>query len=191
MAYVGAAESLVRHGTLRVPWTYWPEADSTSPLSDLPPAFSVAIAVPLAAGAPRVQAARWVMVLGLAVAIGVFAALAADAAGAAAAALLTGLVPAAPAGRRGETHRRGEPPVLPPPPAPLRPSGSGPRPGGGRARRRRARYRCLVARPLPERRPLPRRGSLRVTPTARGFGTGRRVLRRRRSVRAPDGRRGH
>ncbi|PYP71667.1 MAG: hypothetical protein DMD41_11610 [Gemmatimonadetes bacterium] len=97
MSYVGAAESLVRHGTLRVPWTYWPEADSTSPLSDFPPAFSVAIAVPLAAGAPRVQAARWVMVLGLAVAIGVFAALAADAAGAAAAALLTGLVLATPA----------------------------------------------------------------------------------------------
>src|SRR3989454_11227427 len=97
MSYVGAAESVVRPGTLGVAWTYGPEAASASPLSDFPPAFSVAIAVPLAAGAPRVQAARWVMVVGLAVAIGVFAALAADAAGAAAAALLTGLVLATPA----------------------------------------------------------------------------------------------
>src|SRR3989441_7795935 len=114
MSYVGAAESLVRHGTLRVPWTYWPEADSTSSLSDFPPAFSVAIAVPLAAGAPRVQAARWVMVLGLAVAIGVFAALAADAAGAAAAALLTGLVLATPAGVRVPPNVVCEAPFLSP-----------------------------------------------------------------------------
>ncbi|OLC08307.1 MAG: hypothetical protein AUH42_01805 [Gemmatimonadetes bacterium 13_1_40CM_70_11] len=97
MSYVGAAESLVRQGTLRVPWTYWAEADSTAPLSDFPPAFSVAIALPLVAGVPQVQAARWVMVLGFAVAIGVFAALAGDAAGPAAAALLTGLVLATPA----------------------------------------------------------------------------------------------
>ena len=97
MSYVGAAESLVRQGTLRVPWTYWAEADSTSPLSDFPPAFSIAIALPLVAGVPQVQAARWVMVLGFAVAIGVFAALAGDAAGPAAAALLTGLVLATPA----------------------------------------------------------------------------------------------
>src|SRR5712692_241839 len=97
MSYLGAAESLVRHGTLRVPWTYWPEADSTSPLSDFPPAFPLAIAVPLAAGVPQVQAARWVMVLGFAVAVGVLAALIADAAGAAAAGLLTGLVLATPA----------------------------------------------------------------------------------------------
>lgn len=97
MSYLGAAESLVRHGALRVPWTHWPEADSTSPLSDFPPAFPIAIAVPLAAGVPQVQAARWVMLLGFAVAVGVVAALIADAAGVAAAVLMTGLVLATPA----------------------------------------------------------------------------------------------
>jgi hypothetical protein len=97
MSYVGAAESLVRHGTLRVPWTHWSAPDSTSPLSDFPPGFSMAIAVPLAAGVPRVQAARWVMVLGLAVAAGVLAALAADVAGPVAAVLGTALMLATPA----------------------------------------------------------------------------------------------
>jgi len=97
MSYVGAAESLVRHGTLRVPWTYWSEADSSSPLSDFPPGFSVAIAVPLAAGIPPVQAARWVMVLGFAAAVGVLSALVADAGSPAAAVLGVGLVLATPA----------------------------------------------------------------------------------------------
>jgi len=97
MSYVGAAESLVRHGTLRVPWTHWSAPDSTSPLSDFPPGFSLAIAVPLAAGARPVLAARWVMVLGFAVAAGVLAALVADVAGPVAAALGTGLVLATPA----------------------------------------------------------------------------------------------
>ncbi len=97
MSYVGAAESLVRHGTLRVPWTHWSTPDSTSPLSDFPPGFSVAIAVPLAAGVPRVLAARWVMVVSFAVAAGVLAALVADVAGPVAAVLGTGIMLATPA----------------------------------------------------------------------------------------------
>src|SRR2546428_13741594 len=129
MSCVGAAGSLVRHGRLRVRWTYWPEADSTAPLSDFPPAFSVAIALPLVAGVPQVQAARWVMVLGFAVAIGVFAALAGDAAGPAAAALLTGLVLATPAGGGGQTPRLRETPVPPGGAPPPPPSGTGPPPG--------------------------------------------------------------
>jgi hypothetical protein len=58
MSYLGAAESLLRHGTLRIPAGHWSEADSTSPLGHFPPGFPLAIVVPTALGAPIVQAAR-------------------------------------------------------------------------------------------------------------------------------------
>jgi hypothetical protein len=60
MSYLGAAESLVRHGTLRIPAAHWADADSTSPLGHFPPGFSLAIAVPVALGAPPPEAARGV-----------------------------------------------------------------------------------------------------------------------------------
>ena len=60
MSYLGAAESLVRHGTLRIPAASWDDADSTSPLGHFPPGFPLAIAIPGALGAPPVQAARGV-----------------------------------------------------------------------------------------------------------------------------------
>jgi len=62
MSYVGAAEWLVRHGSLDVPTAYWWEADSTSALGSFPPGFSLAIAVPVGLGAAPVQAARLVIV---------------------------------------------------------------------------------------------------------------------------------
>ena len=58
MSYLGAAESLLRDGTLRIPAGHWSDADSTSPLGHFPPGFPLAIAVPTALGAPAVQAAR-------------------------------------------------------------------------------------------------------------------------------------
>ncbi len=58
MSYLGAAESLVRHGTLRVPFADWSSPDSTSPLAHFPPGFPLAIAGPAALGAPPLQAAR-------------------------------------------------------------------------------------------------------------------------------------
>jgi hypothetical protein len=96
MSYLGAAESLVRHGTLRVPWAHWSDPDSTGPLQDFPPGFSIAIALPRAAGLPPAQSARLVMVLGLAVAVGAIGAVALAAAGPAAAILAAALVLATP-----------------------------------------------------------------------------------------------
>lgn len=61
LSYVGAAESLVRHGTLRVPTAFWWEPDSTSALGQFPPGFPLAIALPLALGARPVAAARIVI----------------------------------------------------------------------------------------------------------------------------------
>jgi hypothetical protein len=60
MSYLGAAESLLRHGALRIPAGHWSDADSTAPLDHFPPGFPLAIAVPAAFGAPSVQAARGV-----------------------------------------------------------------------------------------------------------------------------------
>jgi len=58
MSYLGAAESLVRHGTLRIPAAHWPSDDSTEALGHFPPGFPILIAVPVALGAPPPQAAR-------------------------------------------------------------------------------------------------------------------------------------
>ena len=60
MSYLGAAESLVRHGTLRIPAAHWMDADSTEALGHFPPGFPLAIALPVALGAPPAQAARGV-----------------------------------------------------------------------------------------------------------------------------------
>ena len=68
MAYMGAATSLVRHGSMRVPTAEWERADSTSSLSLWPPGFPAAIAVPMFFGASPVQSARWINVAAAAVA---------------------------------------------------------------------------------------------------------------------------
>jgi 4-amino-4-deoxy-L-arabinose transferase-like glycosyltransferase len=67
MAYVGAATSLVRQGTLRVPTGEWSRSDSTSALSFWPPGYPAAIAVPVSAGMTAIQGARVVNVIAAAV----------------------------------------------------------------------------------------------------------------------------
>lgn len=71
MSYLAAAQSLVHHGTLREPFAAWSAADSTSPLADYPAGFSLAIAAPVALGAPVVQGARWVEALCVGATVGV------------------------------------------------------------------------------------------------------------------------
>ena len=58
MSYIGAAESLARRGTLRIPAAHWADSDSTKALGHFPPGFPIVIALPVALGAPPVQAAR-------------------------------------------------------------------------------------------------------------------------------------
>jgi len=58
MSYLGAAESLVHHGSLRIPSAHWLSDDSTEALGHFPPGYPLIIAVPVALGAPAVQAAR-------------------------------------------------------------------------------------------------------------------------------------
>ncbi len=63
MSYLGAAGSLARQGTLRIPMADWHGADSTTHLGHFPPGLSLAVAVPAALGAPLEQAARGVEAL--------------------------------------------------------------------------------------------------------------------------------
>ncbi len=60
-AYMGSAESLVHHGTLRMPFAAYVSADSTAPLDHWPPGFPFAIAVPLATGLSPITSARLVV----------------------------------------------------------------------------------------------------------------------------------
>ncbi|MGA2382289.1 MAG: hypothetical protein ABSG61_02535 [Gemmatimonadales bacterium] len=60
MSYLGAAESLVRHGSLRVPMASWSDADSTSALHHFPPGYPIVLAIPIVLGADPQQAARGV-----------------------------------------------------------------------------------------------------------------------------------
>jgi len=75
MSYFGAAQSLVHEGTLRVPWAWWDDADSTAPLVDYPPGYPVTLAGPIALGATPVHAARWIQAVAAGVAFGTFVAL--------------------------------------------------------------------------------------------------------------------
>ena len=61
LAYVGGAESLAHHGTLRVPYAPWSSADSTAPLAHWPPGMPAAIAIPILVGAAPLTAARIVL----------------------------------------------------------------------------------------------------------------------------------
>jgi hypothetical protein len=56
--YLGAAESLVHHDGLRVPFATYDSADSTSVLAQWPPGFPVVLSVPLWAGAGPMAAIR-------------------------------------------------------------------------------------------------------------------------------------
>ena len=96
MSYVGAADWLVRHGSLDVPTAYWWEADSTSALGSFPPGFSVAIAAPVALGVAPVQAARLVIVVAAMVTAWALASAALSASGAVGAALAAALALLAP-----------------------------------------------------------------------------------------------
>ena len=56
--YLGAAESLARGGGPRVPYAGYASADSTSPLGQWPPGFSLVLSAPLRAGASPETAVR-------------------------------------------------------------------------------------------------------------------------------------
>jgi hypothetical protein len=58
MSYLGAAESLVQHGTLRIPAAPWSSDSTTAPLAHFPPGYSTVLAVPMALGADARIAAR-------------------------------------------------------------------------------------------------------------------------------------
>jgi hypothetical protein len=68
--YLGAAESFAEHGTLRVPFANYDSVDSTSVLSQWPPAFSIVLSVPLRAGTDPLTAIRLVQALAGACTIG-------------------------------------------------------------------------------------------------------------------------
>ena len=91
MSYVGAAEALARHHTLRIPAGPWSDPDSTAALGHFPPGFPLAIAAPVMLGAPPVQAARGVEAVSAFATVALAAWLVATAAGAGAG-LLAGAV---------------------------------------------------------------------------------------------------
>jgi hypothetical protein len=91
VAYVSAAESLVRTGELRTPFSRWVDADSTAALAQWPPGTSLLIALPHALGMPAIDSARLLLAL---CAFGTVLALAlvtAEVAGAAAAVLVAAM----------------------------------------------------------------------------------------------------
>ncbi|HWZ60456.1 MAG TPA: hypothetical protein VNW46_15860 [Gemmatimonadaceae bacterium] len=63
MSYLGAAVSLVQHGSYRVPVTPWTAVDTSGMLAHFPPGFPTAIAAPIAVGLSPIQAARLIVAL--------------------------------------------------------------------------------------------------------------------------------
>lgn len=63
VTYMSAADALVHTGELRVPFSRWFEADSTSALSRWPPGLPVLIAIPHFVGIPILTGARGVLML--------------------------------------------------------------------------------------------------------------------------------
>lgn len=80
LSYLGAAESMVAHGTYRIPVAPWYSDSLTQPLAHFPPGFATTIAAPMTLGVDARLAARLVEALS---------------AGAAAALLMLALWPAA------------------------------------------------------------------------------------------------
>ena len=70
MPYLGAAESFVSHGTLRIPSADWDHPGGTTALGHFPPGFPLAIAAPAALGVSPVQAARVVEAVAAALTVG-------------------------------------------------------------------------------------------------------------------------
>ncbi len=97
MSYLGAAASLVRDGTYRIPTSSWTAADSTAPLAHFPPGFSTAVAVPVAMGFSPVQAGRTVVIACAAIGAAMMFAIVASSAGLMAAAVAVLVVFATPA----------------------------------------------------------------------------------------------
>jgi hypothetical protein len=62
-SYLGAAISLARSGSYRVPTSSWAVADTSEPLTHFPPGFSTLIAAPIALGVSPLQAGRMVVVV--------------------------------------------------------------------------------------------------------------------------------
>jgi hypothetical protein len=92
-SYLGAAVSLVRHGSYRVPVTPWTAVDTTGLLAHFPPGFPTAIAGPIAVGFSPIQGARLVIALA-AFATAVLLALLVDGPAALMAVVLAGVTPA-------------------------------------------------------------------------------------------------
>lgn len=63
MSYLGAAESLVHHGTLRIPVAPWSSDSTTAPLTHFPPGYSAVLALPIGLGAEARLAARIVQAI--------------------------------------------------------------------------------------------------------------------------------
>ena len=63
MSYLGAAQSLVHNGTLRIPAAPWWSDSTTAPLAHFPPGYSTVLAVPIGLGADARLAARIVQAL--------------------------------------------------------------------------------------------------------------------------------
>jgi len=62
-SYIGAAASLARSGSYRVPTSSWTVADTTEPLTHFPPGFPTVIAAPIVLGVSPAQAGRLIVVL--------------------------------------------------------------------------------------------------------------------------------
>jgi hypothetical protein len=96
-SYLGSAEALARHGSLRIPFADWSDADSTSKLAHFAPGFPLAVAASAALGAPPAQGARFIEAVSALLSVGTLVALVGTEAGLAAGALAGGLFIAAPA----------------------------------------------------------------------------------------------
>jgi hypothetical protein len=96
-SYLCASEFLARGQAPRVPFAEWNDADSTTPLQHFPPGFPAVVALPVAAGVPSVQAARWVEVFAFAATALLVALVAGSVAGPFAAALAGVMVTLTPA----------------------------------------------------------------------------------------------
>jgi hypothetical protein len=62
-SYLGAAQSLARIGTYRVPTTGWSAIDSTEPMTHFPPGMSTLIAAPVALGLTPIAAGRLINIV--------------------------------------------------------------------------------------------------------------------------------
>jgi dolichyl-phosphate-mannose-protein mannosyltransferase len=112
VTYMSAADALVHTGELRVPFSRWFEADSTSALSRWPPGLPVLIAIPHFVGIPILAGARGVLMLSALLTVFGLVLLADRVAGKAAAVIAALLLIASPDLARLHTSVWSEPPFL-------------------------------------------------------------------------------